>query len=162
MKIIFCFIYIYKAACLCVCHTCVRLPHTGRCSSPRKGIILWLFGPKLLGLIRGLSKNAVRHDDQLDETKIFVISKYFGKLFYCPKTCKTFSLIIKTLENLKSLRIVSHFSTHRQSLRDNKSHTTMIAPTRQRFFYISDFLFSHFCHTTFKQISKVINDFVKK
>ena len=36
---------------------------------PPKGINLWLLRAKLIGLIDGLSKNSVYHDDQLDETK---------------------------------------------------------------------------------------------
>ena len=136
-----------------MCLIRVFLPLTGRCSSPRKVINLWLFGAQLLGLIRGLSKN-----DQLNETKIFVISNYFGQFFLYPKTSKIFSLIFKNLENLKSLRIVSQFSTQSQILQ-GKSHI-------QRWLHRQDkdfvHLFSIFCQTFCGPISKVIFDFVRK
>ena len=56
--------------CLSVHHIFVRLLLTGRCSFPQNVINLWL------------------------------ISNYFGQLFLCPKTCKIFSLIFKTVVNL--------------------------------------------------------------
>ena len=100
-------IFIYKAAYLsvCVCHTCVRLAHR-LVFVPHKLINLGLFWATLLGLIGGLSKNAVNHDDQLDKTKMYVISNDFGKFVFCQKT---FSLIFKSLKNLKSHRIMSQF-----------------------------------------------------
>lgn len=94
-------IYIYIKLHECVmCNTFVRLPLTGRRSSPRKD-------------------------------KYFVHLTLFMTNFLC-----LFLLIFKILENLKSLCIISLFSTHRKSPRE-KSHTTMITSTRGRFFYIS-------------------------
>ena len=65
---------------VCVSHLCSS-PANRLVFVPRKVINLWLFGEKFLGLIRGLSKNSVHHDDQLDNTKMLVISNYFEQLF---------------------------------------------------------------------------------
>ena len=95
--------------CLCVCHV------SHLCSSPAYRLVfvtpksyqsLALRG-QFIWLNRGLSKNAVHQNAQLDQTKILVSSNYFRQSFFCPKTCKTFLLIFKTLENFKYLRIVS-------------------------------------------------------
>ena len=55
------------------CHTCVRLPHRDRSSSPlisHQSMVLW---NQITWLIWSLSKNSVHHDDQLDKMKILAI-----------------------------------------------------------------------------------------
>ena len=65
-------------SCVYVSHLCLSPAHR---SSLQKGIILWLFGAKLLGLIGGLSKNAVHHNDQFDKMEI-LISQIILEIFF--------------------------------------------------------------------------------
>ena len=67
-----------RCVCVCLyvtCHTCVRLLHTGRCLSHQKSINLLHFWAKILGLIGGLSNNAVHNNDQHDKAKSLVSGK---------------------------------------------------------------------------------------
>ena len=116
------------------------------CSSPAHWLVFVTPKSQITWLIGGLSKNAVHHVDQLEKATIFVISNYFEQFLIGPKTCKTFSLIFKTIESLKSLRMVSQFlPINRVSGKKVTYQDDCIDKTK--ILYISEILFSIFCHT---------------